>query len=82
MKQCHVYSHDIKGVVAALPNNQISNDFFEDFLTVKEINSYLNMHPLGLGDVSDVSNTALFLLSKYSKWITTDLVVDGGYLCQ
>ena len=47
------------------------------------INSYLNMHPLGFGDVSDVSNAALFLLSKYSKWITgTDLVVDGGYLCQ
>jgi NAD(P)-dependent dehydrogenase (short-subunit alcohol dehydrogenase family) len=37
-------------------------------------------HPLGLGNVSDVSNAIVFLISSMSRWITgTELVVDGGY---
>ena len=40
----------------------------------------LEMHPLGLGEVNDVANTCVFLLSEASKWITgTNLIVDGGY---
>ncbi len=36
--------------------------------------------PLGLGDPLDVANTAIFLLSDASKWITgQNLIVDGGY---
>lgn len=36
--------------------------------------------PLGLGDVSDVSNACLYLLSDASKWVTgQNLIVDGGY---
>ena len=47
------------------------------------IDAYRDMHLLGFGEKSDISNAALFLLSEYSKWITgTDLVVDGGYLCK
>lgn len=36
--------------------------------------------PLGLGDVSDVSNTCIFLLSDASRWVTgQNIIVDGGY---
>jgi len=37
-------------------------------------------HPLGIGNVEDVSALALFLLSQKSKWITgANYVIDGGY---
>ena len=39
-----------------------------------------NLHPLGLGNVDDVANASLFLLSDEARWITgTNLMVDGGY---
>ena len=39
-----------------------------------------SMHPLGIGDVEDVANACVYLLSDASKWITgTNLIVDGGY---
>ncbi|MEL7220325.1 MAG: SDR family oxidoreductase, partial [Bacteroidota bacterium] len=38
------------------------------------------MHPLGLGQVIDVANSCVFLLSDAARWITgTTLIVDGGY---
>ena len=37
-------------------------------------------HVLGLGSPSDISNTIVFLLSKYSKWTTGSIfTVDGGF---
>ncbi len=37
-------------------------------------------HPMGLGEVNDVANACLYLLSDAAKWVTgTNLVVDGGY---
>lgn len=37
-------------------------------------------HLLGLGDVTDISNACIYLLSDASKWVTgTNLIVDGGY---
>lgn len=36
--------------------------------------------PLGLGKATDVSSTAIFLLSEASRWITgQNIIVDGGY---
>jgi NAD(P)-dependent dehydrogenase (short-subunit alcohol dehydrogenase family) len=36
--------------------------------------------PLGLGNPKDVANSAIFLLSDASKWITgQNIIVDGGY---
>lgn len=47
-----------------------------DEITLK----YEQMHLLGFGDVNDVSQAALFLLSSASRWVTgTTLVIDGGY---
>lgn len=40
-------------------------------------------HPLGFGNVSDVAEAAVYLLSDKSKWVTgTNMIVDGGYLAQ
>lgn len=42
-----------------------------------------DQHPLGLGEVEDIANATIFLLSPASKWVTgTNLVVDGGYLAR
>lgn len=42
-----------------------------------------NMHPLGIGETTDIVPSVLFLLSPGSKWITgIDLVIDGGYSIQ
>ncbi len=38
------------------------------------------LHPLGLGNVDDVANACVYLISDASKWVTgTNLIVDGGY---
>lgn len=43
----------------------------------------LDQHPLGLGEISDVANAAIYLLSDGSRWVTgTNLIVDGGYLAR
>jgi NAD(P)-dependent dehydrogenase (short-subunit alcohol dehydrogenase family) len=40
-------------------------------------------HPLGFGNVSDVAEAAVYLLSDKSKWVSgTNMIVDGGYLAQ
>jgi NAD(P)-dependent dehydrogenase (short-subunit alcohol dehydrogenase family) len=47
------------------------------------LQSILDKHPLGLGEPNDVANTAIFLLSDASRWITgSTLTVDGGYSAQ
>lgn len=36
--------------------------------------------PLGLGKTTDISQTAIFLLSDASRWVTgQNIIVDGGY---
>ncbi|PHN01481.1 SDR family NAD(P)-dependent oxidoreductase [Flavilitoribacter nigricans] len=41
------------------------------------------LHPLGLGNVEDIANACIFLLSDAARWVTgTNLVVDGGYTAQ
>jgi len=42
-----------------------------------------DMHPLGLGEVTDVAPIILFLLSENSRWITgQNFIIDGGYSTQ
>jgi NAD(P)-dependent dehydrogenase (short-subunit alcohol dehydrogenase family) len=41
------------------------------------------MHPLGIGEVSDVVPTIEFLISSNSRWITgQNFIIDGGYSIQ
>jgi len=45
-----------------------------------QINDYEKKHPLGFGEIDDVSELVLYLLSNKSKWFTGSiLTVDGGY---
>jgi NAD(P)-dependent dehydrogenase (short-subunit alcohol dehydrogenase family) len=47
------------------------------------LNKIQSLHPLGLGQVDDVANACIFLLSDASAWITgINLIVDGGYLAK
>lgn len=40
-------------------------------------------YPLGYGDVTDVANASIYLLSDASKWVTgITLVLDGGFSIQ
>jgi len=46
----------------------------------EEVNKMLLDYPLGLGYPQDISDLAVFLLSKQSKWITGSIITnDGGY---
>lgn len=45
--------------------------------------NYEYSHLLGFGNVLDVAQAAVFLLSSASRWITgTTMLVDGGYLAR
>ncbi|GLQ35973.1 short-chain dehydrogenase/reductase [Amylibacter marinus] len=47
------------------------------------LNDYENRHPLGFGTPDDIANSALFLLSDASRWVTgTSMLVDGGYMAK
>ena len=49
-------------------------------LTEEQKEERISGFPLGLGMPSDIANTAMFLLSEGSRWITgQNIVVDGGY---
>lgn len=51
-----------------------------DSISDESIAEIKKMHPLGIGEVSDVVNGIEFLVSENSKWITgIDLIIDGGY---
>ena len=55
-------------------------DRLQAVLPSAQFESVAAMHPLGLGEPSDVAASAVFLLSSAARWITgTTLVVDGGY---
>lgn len=53
------------------------SDYSQDSESLQKV---IEMHPLGLGNVSDVANASIYLLSDASRWVTgTNLVIDGGY---
>ncbi|RPA66600.1 SDR family oxidoreductase [Cyclobacteriaceae bacterium YHN15] len=58
----------------------LKSEYRKDELAMKQVQ---DQHPLGLGEVEDVANAALYLLSDASRWVTgTNLIVDGGYLAR
>jgi len=50
-----------------------------EHISSEALNLDRNKYPLGYGNISDISNLALFLLSEKSTWITgTNISIDGG----
>ena len=49
-------------------------------LTEEDYKKRVSGFPLGLGQTTDVSNAAIYLLSDASRWITgQNITIDGGY---
>jgi NAD(P)-dependent dehydrogenase (short-subunit alcohol dehydrogenase family) len=58
------------------------SDNLKDTLTSGQFDDIEKMHPLGLGQATDVALAVAYLLSDASRWVTgSTLVVDGGYCC-
>jgi NAD(P)-dependent dehydrogenase (short-subunit alcohol dehydrogenase family) len=69
----------VNTILPALIETEMSSKILESLTEESKIN-ILKMHPLGFGKAIDVANSAAFLLSPASKWITgVEFIVDGGY---
>jgi NAD(P)-dependent dehydrogenase (short-subunit alcohol dehydrogenase family) len=56
-------------------------DETEQIMSKEIMDEHVAKYPLGVGQPEDVANTAVFLLSEASKWITgINIVIDGGFL--
>jgi len=63
-----------------LEEKMINQDKELNNLTPEGIAEYEKKHPLGFGQLEDISNLATFLLSDASRWISGSRVIaDGGY---
>lgn len=57
---------------------EVSGTMGEDYYTTLN-----KLHPMGLGEASDIANGILFLLSDMSKWMTGSILnIDGGFTAQ
>jgi NAD(P)-dependent dehydrogenase (short-subunit alcohol dehydrogenase family) len=58
-------------------------DEAEKGMSKESMDAHVNQYPLGVGSPEDVANTAVFLLSDASKWITgINITLDGGFLLE
>lgn len=56
-------------------------EYAEKGASKETLDEHINKYPLGVGSPEDVANTAVFLLSGASKWITgITITLDGGFL--
>lgn len=54
-----------------------------DQLDEQNVERIKSMHPIGIGEVSDVVGILIYLLSDQSKWVTgQNFKIDGGYSIQ
>lgn len=68
----------LPGVVAT----PMTQHLFEQ-LSPENVQRIVDMHPLGLGQVSDITPMVSFLLAPQTRWVTgQSFVVDGGYSIQ
>lgn len=57
----------------------LMQNFLSD-LSEEDYQKRISGFPLGLGEVTDISNACIYLLSDASRWVTgQNLIVDGGY---
>jgi NAD(P)-dependent dehydrogenase (short-subunit alcohol dehydrogenase family) len=72
----------VNSIAPGVVNTPMTKKLFE-LIDDDNINRIKNMHPLGIGEVTDVVPTLAFLLSDNSKWITgQNIKIDGGYSIQ
>lgn len=56
-------------------------DVAAEGMTTEAMDAHIAQYPLGVGYPEDVANTAVFLLSDASRWITgINITLDGGFL--
>ena len=66
-------------VAPGMVGTTMTDAFFRK-LAPEQISEIEAMHPLGLGEASDIANAIAFLLADTGRWITgSTLVIDGGY---
>jgi NAD(P)-dependent dehydrogenase (short-subunit alcohol dehydrogenase family) len=72
----------VNAVSPGVVNTPMTQSLFGT-LSEENINEIIKMHPLGIGEVSDVVPVLTFLLSDNSRWVTgQNFIVDGGYSIQ
>ena len=56
-------------------------DYAEQQGSKEQMDNHIKKYPLGVGKPEYVANTAIFLLSDASKWMTgKTITLDGGFL--
>lgn len=72
----------VNAISPGVVNTPMTNKLFSQ-LSDSNLEAIKNMHPLGIGEVNDVTPSLLFLLSNEARWITgQNIVIDGGYSIQ
>jgi NAD(P)-dependent dehydrogenase (short-subunit alcohol dehydrogenase family) len=70
----------VNSIVAGAVKTAMHDSWFNGSSS-SAIEEYEKSHLLGFGEIDDISNAALFLLSSTSRWVTgTSLVIDGGHM--
>ncbi|AOW19029.1 hypothetical protein LPB03_07045 [Polaribacter vadi] len=69
----------VNAVLPGIVNTPMTEKLFSQ-LSEENVNQIIEMHPLGIGEVADVTPMILFLISNKSRWITgQNFIIDGGY---
>jgi NAD(P)-dependent dehydrogenase (short-subunit alcohol dehydrogenase family) len=72
----------VNAVLPGVVNTPMTQNLFSQ-ISAENVEEIKAMHPLGIGEVSDVVPTIKFLISTNSKWITgQNFIIDGGYSVQ
>ena len=72
----------VNAVLPGVVNTPMTQNLFSQ-ISAENVEDIKAMHPLGIGEVSDVVPTIEFLISASSRWITgQNFIIDGGYSIQ
>ncbi|MNL03097.1 3-oxoacyl-[acyl-carrier-protein] reductase FabG [compost metagenome] len=72
----------VNAISPGVVNTPMSQKLFAE-MEDSNIQRIKDMHPLGIGNLEDVTPMIAFLLSDYSRWITgQNIKIDGGYSIQ
>lgn len=72
----------VNAVLPGVVNTPMTQHLFSQ-ISAENVEEIKAMHPLGIGEVSDVVPTIEFLISTNSRWITgQNFIIDGGYSIQ